>query len=79
MTAADYSRVGPIVTGRADVDAAHAAMREADGAWRAARAHRADEGLVRDLARAYIDAATAYQRLSFGRVVCRISLAALLR
>jgi hypothetical protein len=79
VTVLDYSRVGPIVTGRADVDAAHAIMREADGTWRAARAHGVSDDLVRELAKDYVEKSVAYQRLAYGNVRCRPSVAALLR
>lgn len=57
----------------------HDALREADGTWRAARAHRADDDLLRDLVRSYIEASDAFQRARWGRVRVRLSVPGVLR
>ena len=59
--------------------ALHAALRHADGAWRAARYHGADHDLVRELAATYIEAHHEYQRARWGRVHDRLTVAGLLR
>ncbi len=74
-----HSPIAPQATGDAAVDAAHLEMRQMDGAWRVARAAGQPGDVVRMLAELYVDAAHEYQRLRWGRVRCRVRVAALLR
>lgn len=74
-----YTSIAHRPTGDARLDALHEAVRRADDAWRRARAERADPEAVRTLATAYAGAAANYQRAKWGRVVQRVSVAALLR
>lgn len=78
--ALDYTTVpAPPAELPAKMAALHATMREADGIWRAARAMRADDGLVRDLCCDFIEAAHSYQRARWGRVRCPLTVPGLLR
>lgn len=79
MTALDFTTITPKSFTNATIQALHDAMRAADGAWRAARAQMADEGLIRDLAEDFIGASYAFQKARFGKVTVRMSVAALLR
>jgi hypothetical protein len=74
-----YTSIAARPTGDTALDALHEAVRRADDGWRRARAQRADEDTVRKLATAYAGAAAEYQRKKWGRVVQRVSVAALLR
>ena len=73
------SVVSERVTGNADLDARHEAMRAADAAWRTARANGAPYADVLPLCRAYVRASEAYQRAKYGRVQVRRSAEAILR
>lgn len=79
MTALDFTTIAPKSFTDAAVQALHDAMRAADGAWRAARAQMADEGLIRELARDFIGASYAFQKARFGKVTVKMSVASLLR
>ena len=80
MTALAYTTVPAAPAGLSPrLAVLHATMREADGIWRAARAMRADDELVRDLCRDYVQAAYRYQRARWGRVCCPLAVADLLR
>lgn len=61
------------------LQALHDSMREADGVWRAALAHSAPHGLVRDLCEDYVQAAYRFQRKRWGRVRCRMRVCDLMR
>jgi len=80
MTALDYTTVPTAPAGLTPAQAeAHDAMRTFDGAWRAARSSGCDDEVVRSLCAAYRDAFYSYQRLRWGKVRARVSVAALLR
>lgn len=57
----------------------HAALRVADGTWRAARRTGVADDLLRDLVQDYIDASYAFQKVAYGRVKVRMSVSVLLR
>jgi len=68
-----------LASDEATVRARHEEVRLADERWRGALLHGLDDDLVRDLVRAYIDATYAYQRVRYGKVSMRLSVAAILR
>lgn len=74
-----YTPIAARATGDANLDALHEAVRRADDAWRRARAERVEHEAVRRLAAVYAAAAAEYQRARWGKVVQRVSVAALLR
>lgn len=57
----------------------HDAMRLADGVWRAAHAHGAPRGLVRDLCAHFCQASHAFQLARYGRVRAPVNPTGLMR
>lgn len=79
MTALDFARAPERVTGDAETDRLHLAMREADGAWRMARAAGRSNEEIRSLCAVFVAASESYQKRAHGHVRLRVSVAALLR
>ncbi len=61
------------------VQAAHDRMRDADEAWRAARALGQDDEALRGLVSAYINTVYEYQKARYGSVKMRLSVGSILR
>lgn len=79
MDAAAHSQLAPLHTGVAAVDEAHAAMRQMDGALRAARAAGQPDDVLRMVAELYVEAHHEYQLARYGRVRVRLTVAGVLR
>lgn len=74
-----FSSIGALDTTDETLRTLHEEVRRSDEAWRGAQAYGLDHDLVRDLVRDFIEATYAYQRVRYGSVRARLSVAAILR